>query len=374
MTLLAPRLIAPDSSHWAKWLDAMRSPDPDRRSRAAGLHARLIEQGRIPLLSWHHLEELLGHEDPDRVRARVSALQRLPMIAWLRLPGEEAGLGSIVQILAAEAIAASEGHLGLIAIRDRARALLLRTGTGEQAIGEHGWVWDAVRPVLRARQDSSAMVAALGPLRTFDDSKTIGELAKGSIASPEQMRVQFSAIRAAVVEQALRGSDGDRAKAEAMADAFMQRVVGMMPPPGASVRDLLVARLTEQGLDEEEIGDECVLADLSKLGTFRSQLRVIASETGRSFEALKQIPLDRLPSRIIDEALRTYGQPREKLPASDVNDAHLAVLAAYCDVLYVDKRTAEDFRQARQKDKRLEGLIGDVAKGADFQVLLGAAG
>lgn len=374
MTLLAPRLIAPDSSHWANWLDATRSPDLDRRSRAASLHARLVEQGRIPLLSWHHLEELLGHEDPERARARMSALQQLPMIGWLRLPGEEAGLDSIAQVLAAEAIAASEGNCGLFAIRDRARTLLLRTGTGKQAVGEHGWVWDAIRPVLRARRDSSAMVAALGPLRSFDESKTIGELAKGSIASPERMRVQFGAIRAAAVEQALRGTDGDRARAEAMADAFMQRVLAMMPPPGTSVRELLVVTLTGQGVDVAEIRDDCVLADLSRLGMFRSQLKAVASLTGQPFETLMQVPMDELPSRVIGEALRMHGQPREKLPASDVNDAHLAVLAAYCDVLYVDKRTAEDFRQARQKDSRLDGLIGEIAKGADFEVLLGVAG
>jgi len=43
------------------------------------------------------------------------------MLAYLRLPKDEVGLGSIAQVLAAEAMAASEGHGDLISIRDRAR-------------------------------------------------------------------------------------------------------------------------------------------------------------------------------------------------------------------------------------------------------------
>lgn len=373
MNILQPTIIAPDSSHWAKWLDGIRSRDPDRRARASDLHARLIERGRIPLLSWHHLEELLGVEDDATAQARIATLERLPLLAWLRLPHEEIGLGSVVQVFAAEAIAAAEGHRDLIAIRDRARDLMLQMGEGTEAIGEESWIWDMVRPVLHGRKGHSDMVAALGPLRSFDESKTIGELSTLRMNSPEEMRVQFARTHERAYQEALQATDGDAAAASSMADDFIERVLAIAPPPGTTVRELLITALVGQGLDEHEIRDECLLADLSRLGSFRSQLRTVASETGRSFVELKQVPMDLLPSRVIDEALRTHGQPREKRPGSDVNDAHLAVLAAYCDVLYVDKRTAEDFRRACQKEKRLDGLIGEIAKAADFEALLGLA-
>lgn len=370
LALFKPMIIAPDSSHWAKWLDAMSADDPDRRRRALSLHDRLLEQGRVPLLSWHHLEELLGGDDDDAAAKRVSYLQGLPLITWLRLPKDDVGLGSVAQVLAAEAIAASEGQCDLHSIRDRARALLLRTGSGTQAIGEEAWVWQAVRPMLRARRSSSDMVAALGPLRTFDESRTIGELSKGSINSPQEMRVQLDRIHATALQEATRSTGGDTVRAKAMADEFVQRVIAMMPPPGMTVHDLLVSTLVDQGVDEEEVRDECVLADLSRLGVFRSQLRAVASETGRSFEALKNVPMEVLPSRVIAEALRLHGQPRARRPGSDVHDGHLAVLAAYCGALYVDKRTAEDFIRAQRKEPRLKGLIGEIAKAADFEALL----
>jgi hypothetical protein len=283
------------------------------------------------------------------------------------------GLGSIVQVLAAEAIAASEGHADLVSIRDRARTLLLKTGPGAAAIGVDGWVWEAIRPVLRSRRPGNDMVAALGPLRTFDEKRTIGELCKGEINAPHEMRAQLNRIHAKALQEAVQSNGGDMASAKAMAGDFMAMVVARMPPPGTTKRDLIVSALVEQGIDEHEIRDDCVLADLSRLGVFRSQLRVAASETGRSFDALKRIPMEILPSWVIREALRLHGQARASRPGSDVHDGHLAVLAAYCAVLYVDKRTAEDFLRAQRKEPRLSGLIGEVAKAADFDALLAPA-
>jgi len=373
LAITEPKIIAPDSSHWAKWIDATISGDNARRAQALGLHERLLDLGRIPLLSWHHLEELLGVEDDQTARSRVAFIQSLPLIAWMRPPHEEAGLGSIIQVLAAEAVAASEGCRDLVSIRDRARQLVLRTGPGSDAIGSESWVWDAMRPALRGRQRQMETVAALSQLRIFDESRTIGELAQKSVKSPERVLAQLPVIYDRALQEAMNSTGGDAHRAKAMADQFITCVIARLPPPGSTVRDLLVSTLVSRGLDAEEVRDECVLADLTELCLFRSQLRVVASETGRSFDDLKGVSMAVLPSRVIGDALRKHGQYRKKRPGSDLNDAYLGVLAAYCDVLYVDKRTAEDFKRAIGKEPKLFGLIGDVAKAADFAGLLGGS-
>ncbi|MCB5943952.1 hypothetical protein [Acidocella sp. KAb 2-4] len=371
MTLFTATIIAPDSSHWGKWLDAAQSPNPERRRRAHTLHGRLLEQGRLPLLSWHHLEELLGVENDSTARTRIEFLQQLPFVAYLRLPNEKEGLlGSIVQVLAAEAIAAAEGCGDLIAVRNRARELLLTIGNGRQAIGEDIRVWEASRPNVQSRKGTANMIATFGPLRTFDEKLTIGELAKLPFNSPDQIRMQLDLSYARALREAILSTGGDTIGARKMADEFMTQVLARTPPPGATVREMLVLMLVDQGVDESEIRDESVLEDLNRLALFRSQLRVVASKTGRSFQELKKVSMDVLPSRVISEALKVHGQPRSLRPGSDHIDSHLAVLAAYCTVLYVDKRTAEDFRRARNKEPRLTGLIGDIAKAGDFEGLL----
>ena len=365
-----PCIIAPDSAHWSLWLDAMRSPKSDLRQRATSLHERLMEQGRVPLLSWHHLEELLGGKDDECAAARMASLRAMPFIAWLRFPHAAGGVGSIVDIFAAEVIAACEGHNNLIAVRDRARSLLLMTGNGRQAIGEHGWVWEAVRPVLHSRQNHVTAVATLGSMQTFDQTKTIGELSKLYIADRATLRTKLVAIYEQAFQQALRGTNGKEARAREIAHDFIERTLAMAPPPGATVRDYLVSILISQELDEVEIRDDCVLGDLMRLALFRSQLRIVAEQISRPFADLKLVSMDLIPSFVIDEAIRIHRQSRDKLPGSDVHDRHLAVLAAYCEFLYVDRRTSEDLLRVRRKEPQISALLGNIAKAGDFESLL----
>ncbi|WP_142781901.1 hypothetical protein [Agrobacterium sp. T29] len=108
MMLLKAAIVAPDTSHWANWIDAAITPASPKGQIARDLYQRLLDQGRIPFLSWHHLEELLVVDDPANARARVAYLQSLPLLAWMRMSGERI-LGGIVDILAAEAIAYDSG-------------------------------------------------------------------------------------------------------------------------------------------------------------------------------------------------------------------------------------------------------------------------
>jgi hypothetical protein len=148
-------------------------------------------------------------------------------MAWLRLPQAEEGLGSIVDIFAAEVMAACEGHSDLAAVRDRARSLLLMTGDGRQAIGEHDWVWEALRPVIHSRQDHVTAVASLGSMQTFDKTQTVGQLSKMYIADPATIRAKLSGSHQQAFQDALRGTGGDEVKARAMADDFIERTIAL---------------------------------------------------------------------------------------------------------------------------------------------------
>ena len=263
LSIVGPKFIAPDSSHWAKWLDSIMSRDKARRAEAEGFHARLVESGRIPLLSWHHLEELLGVEHDQTAQYRVDFLQSLPLIAWMRLPHQAEGLGSIVEVLAAEAIAAAEGCPDFLSIRDRARQLLLRTGPGRSAIGSESWVWGVVRPCLRSRHPERDLVAALSPVKLFNDTCTIGELARASIITPDNLRARFHQIHAKILQEATNSVGGDVYRGKIMADEFIAQVVDMFPSRTLSIREFLVSILIRQGVDYDEIRDDCRLSDLS---------------------------------------------------------------------------------------------------------------
>jgi len=83
MPLVRPLVVAPDTSHWANWIDAALSSDAERRFSARSFHRKLLDADRIPFLSWHHLEEMLCVGSAENAAARVSYLQTLPLVASL---------------------------------------------------------------------------------------------------------------------------------------------------------------------------------------------------------------------------------------------------------------------------------------------------
>lgn len=374
MALIAPQIIAPDTAHWATWIDHALGADPARRAFARGFHGRLLDQGKIAFLSWHHLEELLGIESDENARRRIEFIQSLPLVAWMRQPTEKAGLGAITDILAAEVAAVDQGCATLIEVRDHARERLLQTGPAIDAIGTENWVWGVVRPMLLARRPRVGMVAALAEFSVFDMNQTVAQVVKHERRTPEERNSMLKAIHAKAFRDAM-SADPSRTveEARAFADDLVSRTLDMLPAQEIGVRELIVSTYLGQGLEPHEIRDECRLSDLTALATFRQQLRVAAEITGLPLHRLSRVRMEQMPSWLIMEALRKYGQKRLRRPGSDVHDQHLAVLSAYTDVLYVDKRTHEDFRRVCQKAPELVPLLGSITKAVQFRDMLDAA-
>jgi hypothetical protein len=318
------------------------------------------------MLSWHHLEELLSIADEAWARRRIEFIQSLPFVAYFRLPWDHEGLGSIVDVLSAETVAVLEGASDLISVRDRAKALLLRTGSGTEAIGGESWVWDVIRVGFLARREHAKLIMATTGLELFDENRTIGEISKGSIRPAAELREQASNVRDRIRAHIEARGDREIADHGAVAADFMGAVMEFVPPEGMTVRELLVLALTSQGVDEGEIGDDCLLCDLSKLAVHRSKLRVIAEKTGYSFARLKAVDMRLLPSWQLEEAFKRYGQDRPRRSGSDLVDGYLSSLAPYVQELYVDKRTAEDFRRMRANMPIFGSLIAHISKASDF--------
>jgi hypothetical protein len=370
VTPVRPIIVAPDTAHWANWIDDALSRDAGRRNSASLLGSRMLDAGRIPLLSWHHLEEMLCIDNEANARARVAYLRSMPLLAWMRLPSEREGIGAIVDILAAEAIAFDAGCSAALEVRDEVRAALLRSGGGSDAIGSADWVWSVARPEMMARRPHMGMVAALGGMRSLDETLTVGQLARRPLRPPEERRAMLAGTHQTAFLRALQ-ADPRRSVAEArsMADEFVARVAVQTLPEGASTRDLIVSTHVRQGIDPDEITDDRTIAELSALGTFRSHLRVVASKTGLPFDRLKRVRMETLPSWRIARALEKHGQNRAVRPVSDVHDQHLAVLVAYTDELFVDKRTHEDFRRVVGKEPELARMFGLIRKSGRYSDL-----
>lgn len=122
-----------------------------------------------------------------------------------------------------------------------------------------------------------------------------------------------------------------------------------------------------KGIEAADIGPATTLGDLDDIGIFRNQLKVAAEALGLSWPLLKQqVRMEQFPSSIIDRALRRYGQDVPERKGSELTDGHLACLAAYADLTFVDKRTKENLRQASQKSAAFASVVRAVEKAAGY--------
>jgi hypothetical protein len=369
MTVILPKIIAPDTSHWANWIDAALGQDPERRRTAQDFHQRLLTAGRIPFLSWHHLEELLVIDDVDWARRRIAFIQSVPLVAFMRMPGEEFGVGSVIEVVAAEVAASLDGHDTPRNIRAAARMTLIQTGSGVDAIGEEAWVWDALRGEFLARHEKAKLVTATRAMNLFDDNRTVGEIARGTIRAPSKRAERVRQMYDQVDSNIRSRGDAQIADSRAMTMDFMDRVKNFELPDNNDVRSLIELALVGQGVEPHEITDDRLLSELNELALYRAKLKVIAEKLGRPYDEIKHVDMQLLPSWQIEKALSRFGQDRQRRNGSDLNDGHLATLAAYVDELFVDKRTAEDFRRVVNRKDDVASLICVVRKAAKFEEL-----
>lgn len=335
---------------------------------ARGFHQRLLDRNWIPFLSWHNLEELLAIEDDARAQERVAFLRELPLLAWFRLPDEQFGVGAITDIAAAEAVACCEGQEGLHAVTSRAKTLLLRFGTGAEAIGDHDGVWRLVRHEVLRRIDRVREIVAIAPFPFDGEDMTLGQLLCGRLVGSQDMSSRFAAMAARLTQEVATKGDRRICDPARTAADFVQQVAELAGQP-SSVQELIVRMCTRCGLELHELRDELTIRELSELATFRAKLRVVAPKTGRTFEELRAlVRMEWCPQWIIERDMRAHAPDLPRRNGSDLVDGYLAALTPYVDHLFVDKRTNETFRLLPQAcQTRL--IMSKVSKAGTFEAM-----
>ena len=102
-----------------------------------------------------------------------------------------------------------------------------------------------------------------------------------------------------------------------------------------------------------------------------AKLFVLNEHLGLPWPELKaRVTEDRLPSGVIQSALARFRPDTLDRKGSDLTDGYLACLSGYADFTYMDKRTHEAFRIARQRSREFGALVRRVEKARDYQEII----
>lgn len=375
--LSSPSLVVLDSSHISRLVTDWTSNTHVNKRSAERFIPRLVELGWMPLLSWHQVAELLQHGNDRLVDMRVRYLRSWPMVTWVRAGQPNAMPGSVLDILSAEVRAAyAQPNLDAVGVRDAARSTLLAYGKGIDVAPPSLSDWRDLRALIDKQQKHSRKVAAISPWRALEINSTrLADWLDKSLQSAESVDMRLSAVRRRLEEEIRTRGDKRIENPAEMADEFMSDVAANVEEALADDTSipLPLRIILKAGLEPDDIQPQTTFRDAMEVIIFRQRLKMIAEYEQLPWSKVKEVVTrDRIPSAIISEALRTHGHDQPERKGSDVNDASLLCLAPYADKTFVDKRTQESVRRAKQKVPLLQEVLGDVRKAADYRAITAA--
>ncbi len=198
--LKTPRFIAFDSSHLGAWARDWSASDATQRARSQAFETLLSETGWVPLICWHHLEELLNHSEAV-VEARVDFLCSFPVVGWVAHRGGEGLPGGIVDLVGAELRAVlAEPNRTANEVRRAARGSILRVGSGREAFGGFRAIWRDLLPHLRDHAENARRNVAITRAAFNDTDKVrVIDLLRGRFRDPAGQSEAIATMTARLV-------------------------------------------------------------------------------------------------------------------------------------------------------------------------------
>jgi hypothetical protein len=371
--LIRPKFVALDSSHLGAVAADKATNDRTRLRRSEAFEKAFEESGSVLLLCWHHLQELFSHGREDVVAQRVAYLQSLPMVAALSSFQRDDVIGTVVDLQAFEVAAAFDNPAAdMLTVRGEVAKSMFRLVSGADLVRPFLQNWSQLRQAFAEREARNGEIVAISRSNFTDNSDDkIVDLLKGTVRAPDDIQRQFQRLHGNLSADIKERGDKRILDAESSSRAFLEEVqrLGM---DAISTNNPVLAVLKASGIDLSEIGPETTIGDVGNMAVFRKKLQVLNRSLNLSFEELKKrVEEDRLPSGVISNAIVRYHPDTREWDGSELADRYLACFAAYADVTYVDKRTHEASRQARQKSATFASLVRHMEKAGGYNEIAG---
>lgn len=365
-----PFLVALDSSHWSNLTRDLRSAKHrDATLRRLGAFEAA---GGVFVFTFHHLTELVQHENEAECRGRLEALRSVSNLTTV-VSAHGEGAGSIADVVGRELRAA------LHAPDTTSQTVLenVRSNVFEATSGEAIAAWflprfEAVRQDFLARPKRNREIAAISQAQTLDRSRDTLDLdAKGNPLPLAQEKFEAMRGRLAAELVSRRQDRSSEAEATANANAFVDDQLQGAPNlvQHANPWDGILAMA---GLTRQDVEGMRTVGELTDLAHFRRLLRISARSIGISDEECVRARQDQFPTWIIHRAYLRHRQLATNTSGSDLTDIHLVCQAPYLDALFVDKRTGENVRRVRSKDPQAAAFLKSVQRAPTWHAALDA--
>jgi hypothetical protein len=369
--LIVPTIVALDSSQLGEIARDTSSEDEAHRDRAKAFLHGLETGNSVLLLCFHHIQELLSHDNSATVENRVEFLKTLPLVATLRPLIEGYPIGSIIDLQAAEIRAAyRNSQADAKSIRDEVALKAFNFESGAEALRPFLESWHELKIAFAEQGIRRRKIVAISRSSFADIStRKVSDLFGRGAESKPRMAQRFDEFHSSLAHDIRERGDRRIGDAEQVATEFLNRL-WQLATQAASAPEPAFEILRAAGVCPSEVGPNATVAEVCRLVQFRQKLRILNEDLRLPWAELKKtVTEDKLPSAIIQAAVAVNRPDTHEWKGSDMTDDYLACLSAYADETYVDKRTYEALRRARTKSNQLQGLLRLVKKVTSYEIV-----
>lgn len=361
MSILAPKLAMLDTGTIAQ---AVASP--------GDLHVKELRTGLrsgewIPYVTWHHLEELVSHENNDVVRRRFEFFEGLPHVAYLKQTREGPNVGAAMDVRDCE-IAYLADHPGA-SHADVIQVVWpeVRSGfcTGGEFIAANLEWWLFFRAFCADQTRlQKEEIANVTQFPTTDITERLPDKGRSPPTnSIQESRRQFARMTGKLKRQIEAHGDCRHLDPEAIALKLMREAYQDSVSLVENGGDHVEAMLKRDGVSRDRLPKNPTWEDEGYEAIFVAQLGVHARRLLRNKEELlRLVRKEQIPAWVIWEAVDRRMKRMERAEIGNVNDKHILNFGPYVDVVNVDKRIADLLRQASSAHPLLGELYQKVPK------------
>lgn len=329
----------------------------------------------VPFVTWHHIEELVSHENNDEFQRRLGFLNDLPHVAFLKQRTEGPDIGSVVDVRDYEItfVAAHPGASFDEVIQGVSPQVRSGFCTGRQLLAHNVEWWSFFRRFLaedtRLRKEE---VANITHFPTTDLKRRLPEPGNCPPArSAEKSVKHFNRMAQKLSRQISANGDCRAVDPQAAAFKLMREAYQDSLPLIAHGGDFIDGMMKRDGVERSRLPKHPTVEDMGFEVVFVAQMGVHARRLLRGKdELLRLVRKEQVPAWMIWQEVDRRIKSLPHAEIGNVNDKHMLGFSSYVEVMNVDKRIAELLRQAACDHQLLKKVYERVPRGRGLQGLV----
>ncbi len=367
--MILPRLISIDTSIFGKLAKDYYSRNIKNSDNAKDVVRFLNENGFIPFITIHHIQEILQHENEAIIFGRWSLISKFTTVAWMCSFEDNRALGSIYDIHQLEVKYLLESSdYDFEVLFKKFRENLIQYCSGESFVNKFEQVYSEARLLGYMDSKRNKEIESISHLqdKKVNDTK-LSELSNFKLKSHDEVIKYIGRYEKRLVSNLESIGDIKIRDPSRVAREFVKSIISEALPLYSNTSiSLYESFVRNAGVRMDQVTPNTTVGDLGCLAVYNSKMRQILKSLNIPENKAKDISPCDSTTWVIWEYLDKSMKHEKRAHGSNMIDKHMSVLALYVDIFTVDKRVKEYFRQLKNKNASLGQRFCNIIKLANY--------